>query len=196
MILKIDFYPSFYKRFGLFSKLFLPLLAIYFFCSNSITQAQSSAYDYSLPSKQAGDSIRLRDFKGKKILIVNIASRCGYTKQLAALERLAQKYAHSLVVIGVPSNDFLQTPENDAGIVDFCQKNYGVTFPVSSVVHIKGENCEPLFGFLTQKRLNGRGDFQVSWNFNKFLLDENGVLLAHFDSKVKPEDEALSSYLR
>lgn len=194
MNLKIGFYQGFCQRFSLSSKLCLGLLLLFFLTSTLM--AEKSVYDYSLPNKLGGDSINLRNFKGKKILIVNIASRCGYTKQLADLERLSQKYAQSLVVIGVPSNDFFQTPEDDAGIVNFCQKNYGVTFLVSSVVHIKGANCEPLFRFLTQKGLNGKGDFQITWNFNKFLLDEQGHLLAHFDSKVKPEDEALSSYLR
>lgn len=157
--------------------------------------SEHSVYAYSLPAKVDGDSLYLRDFKGKKLLIVNIASHCGYTKQLASLERIANKYAKRLVVIGVPSNDFFQTPESDEGIKTFCQKNYGVSFPLSSIVHVKGEKSIPLFKFFSKKSLNGLGDFEVSWNFNKFLIDENGHLLAYFGSKVLPDENMLSSYL-
>lgn len=143
-----------------------------------------------------GGIINLADFKGKKILIVNTASECGYTPQYKALQALYSAHKDKLVVIGVPSNDFGgQEPGTNAEIGNFCEKNYGVTFPlVSKSVVTSGQMC-PLYQWLTQKTNNGVLDATIGWNFNKFLLDENGHLIKKFESKVAPEDPEILNAL-
>ena len=129
----------------------------------------------------------INNLKGKKILIVNTASKCGYTPQYKELQELYDQYKEKLVIVGFPANNFLwQEPGTNAEIKEFCTKNYGVSFPMAAKISVKGDDMAPLYKWLTQKSENGVLDAKVSWNFNKFLLDENGYLLAHFSSKVKP----------
>ncbi|MBE7175704.1 MAG: glutathione peroxidase [Mucilaginibacter polytrichastri] len=133
-----------------------------------------------------GKSLSLSKFKGKKILIVNTASECGFTPQYADLEQLYQQYKSSLIIIGFPSNDFGgQEPGDNLQIKDFCQKNYGVTFPISEKVIVSGENAHPLFRYLiSQDNPDFSGDIQ--WNFEKFLIDENGKLIHRYRSSTNP----------
>lgn len=143
-----------------------------------------------------GDQIDFASFKGKKILVVNTASECGYTPQYKELEELSTKYKGKLVVVGFPANNFGgQEPGSNEEIKAFCEKNYGVTFPMASKTSVKGSDIAPIFKWLTTKEQNGVLDAEVKWNFNKFLLDENGKLVAYFPSKTKPMSEEITSKL-
>jgi glutathione peroxidase len=138
----------------------------------------------------AGDSTTLADFAGKVILLVNTASKCGYTPQYAGLEALYQKYQErGLVVIGFPANDFRQQePGTNAEIIEFCRANYGVTFPMMAKISVKGEAQHPLYRYLTEE---SPFPGEITWNFNKFLLDREGRVAARFDTKMKPDDPAI-----
>lgn len=164
--------------------------------SPQVQKLSKNFYDYTVDGL-TGNSINFADFKGKKVLVVNTASECGYTKQYEDLQKLHETYKDRLVVVGFPANNFGgQEPGSDAEIASFCQKNFGVTFPMASKVSVKGEDTAPLFQFLTQKSLNGVKDSEIKWNFTKFLLDENGKLIDSFPSKVKPTDEEITKYLQ
>jgi glutathione peroxidase len=155
-----------------------------------------SFYDLSILNIDGTDTINFADFKGKKILCVNVASKCGYTYQYEDLQKLHEKYADKLVIIGFPCNQFMgQEPGTPEEIESFCQKNYGVTFTLSEKIDVKGDNQHPVYQWLTQKENNGKDNYKVGWNFNKFLLDEEGNLIEHFGSKTKPLDEELVSLI-
>jgi glutathione peroxidase len=158
--------------------------------------AAMSVHDFKVPGLD-GSTIDLAKFKGKKILIVNTASKCGFTPQYADLEKLYEKYKDKLVIIGFPANNFgQQEPGTAKEITEFCTKNYGVTFPMADKVDVIGENTAPLFKYLTEeaKKL-GVADPVIKWNFTKFLVDEKGTLVAVFPSKVKPMDDQITKYL-
>ena len=153
-------------------------------------------HDFKVPGLD-GNTIDLARYKGKKILIVNTASKCGFTPQYADLETLYKKYSDKLVIIGFPANNFAQQePGSNKEISEFCTKNYGVTFPMAEKVDVVGDNTAPLFKYLTEeaKKL-GVADPVIKWNFTKFLVDENGKLVAVFPSKVKPMDDQITKYL-
>ena len=155
-----------------------------------------SIYDYRVEGLD-GKEINFADFKGKKILIVNTASECGFTPQYADLETLSKDYKDKLVVIGFPANNFGgQEPGNNAEIGAFCQKNYGVSFPMAAKVSVKGDDTAPIFKYLTDKDLNGVKNTTILWNFTKFLVDENGKLIDSFISTTKPTDNAITKYLK
>ena len=144
-----------------------------------------------------GKQINFASFKGKKILVVNTASKCGYTPQYEALEKVYEQYKGKLVIIGFPCNQFGgQEPGSNDEIVAFCKKNYGVSFPLADKIDVKGSNMAPIYQWLTQKAQNGVLDASISWNFNKFLLDEEGRMLAYFPSNVKPDSEEIMSRLK
>lgn len=148
----------------------------------------SNVYNFKVVSL-TGETIDFATFKGKKILIVNTASKCGYTPQYEGLEALYKAYQDRLVIVGFPCNDFLfQEPGDAATIADFCKKNYGVSFPMAAKIHVKGKDMAPIYQWLTQKELNGVSSSEVSWNFQKYLLDEEGRLIRHFEPKVAPND--------
>lgn len=152
-------------------------------------------YDFKVASLNGG-TINFADFKGKKILIVNTASKCGFTSQYEDLEALYKKYEGRLVIVGFPANNFFsQEPGSNETIEAFCKKNYGVTFPMAAKISVKGKDIAPIYKWLCNKSENGVMDTKVSWNFNKFLLDEQGKLIGHFKSKVKPMDEEIVSKL-
>ncbi|MDR0792602.1 MAG: glutathione peroxidase [Chitinophagaceae bacterium] len=154
-----------------------------------------SIYDFKIASLD-GSVIDFSKFKGKKILIVNTASKCGFTPQYKGLEKLYEDNKDKLVIVGFPSNNFKnQEFADNKEIAEFCQKNYGVTFPLTTLVDVIGDNTTPVFQYLTQKSENGVLDATISWNFNKFIIDEKGNLLQHFDSKVTPESEDLLKYI-
>ena len=138
-----------------------------------------------------GRSLDLSAYKGKKILIVNTASECGYTPQYEALEALYKQNKDHLVIIGFPANNFGgQEPGTNADIASFCTSKYHVTFPMASKISVKGADIDPLFQWLTsEKNSDFTGD--IKWNFEKFLLDENGVLIHRYRSSTKPSDPAL-----
>ena len=152
-------------------------------------------YDYKVESLD-GTEINFADFKGKKILIVNTASECGFTPQYADLEELHDHYKEKLVVIGFPANNFGgQEPGTNTEIGAFCQKNYGVSFLMAAKVSVKGDDVAPIFKFLSEKELNGVKNTTILWNFTKFLVDENGTLIDSFISTTKPTDQAIVKYL-
>ena len=158
-------------------------------------QTMHSIYDFKVESLDGG-TIDFSAFKGKKILIVNTASQCGYTKQYEGLEALYKKYQDKLVIVGFPANNFGgQEPGSNAEIKEFCKKNYGVTFPMAAKISVKGDDTAPIYKWLCNKSENGVLDAEIKWNFNKFLLDEKGKIIAKFDSKVTPMSEELTSKL-
>jgi glutathione peroxidase len=143
-----------------------------------------------------GSKINFADFKGKKILIVNTASRCGYTSQYEGLQALYDKYKEKLVVVGFPANNFgSQEPGSNTEIAGFCKKNYGVSFPMAAKISVKGDDCAPIYKWLTSKTENGVLDATIKWNFNKFLLNENGEIIAKYDSGTDPMSEEIISKL-
>jgi glutathione peroxidase len=134
-----------------------------------------------------GSTIDFATFKGKKILIVNTASECGYTPQYKDLEKLYETYKDKLVIVGFPANNFGgQEPGTNDEIKSFCTKNYGVSFPMAAKVSVKGDDMAPIYQWLTQKDKNGVLDAEIKWNFNKFLIDENGRMINKFESSVNP----------
>lgn len=158
--------------------------------------APKTIFKFKVPSIEGG-TIDFSKFKGKKILIVNTASKCGYTPQYEGLEKLYKEYKDKLVVVGFPANNFgQQEPGSDEEIQQFCKIRYGVTFPLATKVEVVGDQVHPLFKWLTSKEQNGVLDAQIKWNFTKFLVDENGKLLASFESKVTPQSEEILKYLK
>lgn len=156
----------------------------------------ASIYKFKVDGLEGG-TIDFSKFKGKKILVVNTASKCGYTPQYETLEKLYSEYSDKLVIVGFPANNFGgQEPGSNEEIKEFCTKNYGVTFPMAAKVSVKGDDIAPVFRWLTTKSENGVMDADIKWNFTKFLLDENGILLAKFDSKVTPLSDDIVAYLK
>lgn len=160
-----------------------------------ILSATLGIYDFKITSLD-GKPIDLSAYKGKKILIVNTASACGYTPQYADLEALYEKYQDKLVIVGFPANNFgEQEKGTNSEIASFCKKNYGVKFPMSEKVSVKGEDIDPLFRYLTEEAEKLGEKDPIKWNFTKFLVDEKGKLVAVFPSKVKPMSEEITKYL-
>lgn len=152
-------------------------------------------YSFKVEALEGG-KIDFSKFKGKKILIVNTASKCGYTPQYKGLEELHQKYKDKLVIVGFPANNFGgQEPGTNTEIKEFCTKNYGVSFTMAAKVSVKGEDMAPIYKWLCNKTKNGVMDAEIKWNFGKFLIDENGKLLNYFSSKVEPMSEEITSKL-
>ncbi|MFT5777987.1 MAG: glutathione peroxidase [Crocinitomicaceae bacterium] len=142
------------------------------------------------------ESIDLAQFKGKKILFVNVASKCGFTPQYDGLQQLHETYKDQLVIIGVPCNQFMnQEPGSNEEIVEFCQKNYGVSFLMTEKIDVKGSNQHELYKWLTSKEMNGSTDSKVKWNFQKYLVNESGELVEVFSSNVKPMDAQITTLL-
>lgn len=144
-----------------------------------------------------GEEFDFSSLKGKKIMVVNTASKCGLTPQYEDLEKLYQTYKDkNFVIIGFPANNFLsQEPGSDEEIATFCQKNYGVSFPMMSKISVKGKDMHELYQFLTMKDLNGVEDSDVSWNFQKYLIDENGKLAKVISPKTSPMDAEILEWL-
>ena len=154
----------------------------------------ASVYEFKLKTID-GKDFSLARYKGKKVLVVNTASKCGFTPQYAELQKLADQYKDKLVVVGFPANNFGgQEPGANSEIKTFCQKNYGVTFPLSEKVSVKGADIYPLFKYLTEAP---NPDFtgEINWNFEKFLIDENGNLIHRFRSKTTPLSPELTKFL-
>jgi glutathione peroxidase len=155
----------------------------------------SSIYDFKVEGLEGG-SIDLSQYKGKKIMIVNTASKCGNTPQYAELEQLYEKYKDKLVIIGFPANNFgQQEPGSNSEIKEFCTKNYGVSFPMAAKVSVKGDDIAPIYKYLTDEAKKLGFEDPVKWNFTKFLLDENGKLITVIHNKTKPMSEDVLKYL-
>ncbi len=155
-----------------------------------------SIHAFKVKSIEGGE-IDFSKYKGKKILIVNTASKCGYTPQYEALQKISKEYADKLVVVGFPCNQFGgQEPGTEEEVQSFCKLRFGVTFPLTAKVDVKGDNISPVYKWLCNKSENGVLDATIAWNFNKFLLDEDGKMLAYFPSKVTPDSEEILKYLK
>lgn len=153
---------------------------------------------YEFPVKDIdGNEMSLEKYKGKVILIVNVASKCGYTPQYEGLQKIYEEYEDDgLVILGFPANNFKgQEPGTEEDIKQFCTLNYGVTFPMSSKVSVKGDDQDPLFSYLTSQP-NQDFEGEINWNFEKFLIDKEGNLIRRFRSKVKPESQELKSAIK
>lgn len=153
--------------------------------------AAASVYEFTMNDID-GKSVKLDSYKGKVLLIVNVASRCGYTPQYEGLQKIYDKYkSQGLVVLGFPANNFMgQEPGSDAEIKQFCSTKYNVSFPIFSKISVKGGDIHPLYQYLTQ---NANPPGEVKWNFAKFLIGKDGKIVARFDSGVKPESAELIS---
>ena len=156
-----------------------------------------SIYDLKIKTLDGKSTIDLKKYKGKKLLLVNTASKCGYTKQYEGLQKLQQQYKGKLVIIGFPCNQFSEQESGTVGeIAEFCKKNFGVTFPLTEKVDVKGDKQHPIYQWLTQKKNNGVEDVTVGWNFGKFLIDEKGNYVSYFPSKVEPLSDELVTKLK
>ncbi len=139
-----------------------------------------------------GDTINFADFKGKKILVVNVASECGFTSQYQQLQELYEEFQHNLMIVACPCNDFGgQEPGSEETIKAFCDTRFKVSFPMTEKLSIKNNQIAPIYEWLTQANKNGVADDEVKWNFHKYLLDEQGQLLASFPSNVSPLDDCI-----
>lgn len=148
-----------------------------------------SLYDFTVNSLD-GKPVALSGFKGKKVVILNVASKCGFTPQYADWEKFYKEHGDKVVVLGFPANNFgSQEPGSSDEIATFCQKNYGVTFPMFEKVDVVGDGQSPLYKWLTTKSMNGWNDKVPTWNFCKYVINEKGELTHFFASKVKPEDD-------
>ena len=164
-------------------------------CAEGISDNAKSFYALSADNIN-GEAISMNTFKDKKILVVNVASQCGYTPQYEGLQKLYEAYGDRLVVLGFPSNDFMwQEPGNNTEIKTFCQRTYGVTFPMFAKIHVKGRKQHPLYTWLSDSTMNGWNHENPSWNFNKYLLDEKGKLLERFGSSIEPLDTLITRHL-
>jgi len=144
-----------------------------------------------------GKAASMSEFKGKYVLCVNVASKCGYTPQYKKLQALYEKYQDRFVIVGFPCNQFLgQEPGTNEEIVSFCEKNYGVSFPLADKLDVKGKNQHPVYQWLTNRTINGVSDADISWNFNKILISPEGNWMQHFGSSTKPLDNAITSLLK
>lgn len=166
------------------------LLDLGFGSDAGVTMAQRSLHEFKVDALE-GAEIDFEEFRGRKVLIVNTASKCGFTPQYEGLQNLHETRSNDLVIIGFPCNNFLYQEAGDSQqIASFCQKNYGVSFTMAAKVSVRGKNQHPLFTWLCQQR---NPDFTgaIRWNFEKFLLDEDGKLLRRFRSTVSPSDKRM-----
>ena len=178
------------------------LTFIYLFVCISLIQAQNqdkmdkTIYQFTVEDLY-GENFNFSDLKGKKLMIVNTASKCGLTPQYKALQSLYDKYKNeNFVIIGFPANNFLwQEPGTNKEIAEFCKKNYGVTFPMMSKISVLGLDQHPLYSFLTSKSLNGNINSMVTWNFQKFLIDEKGYVVKSISPRKQPDDLEVLNWL-
>lgn len=162
---------------------------------NTYSQGKT-IYDYDVETID-GETVSLSQYKGQKIMIVNTASKCGFTPQYEQLQELYDKHkGEGFVILGFPSNDFMkQEPGSNKDIAAFCQKNYGVTFPMMAKIDVKGDAISPLYEYLTSKALNGHADSKVKWNFQKYLIGRDGKIEEMFYSKVVPTDPVIVDWI-
>lgn len=175
-------------------KLFL--LGLFIMSVTGVTAQTKTLYDFKTTTID-GKSFSLSKLKGKKVLVVNTASKCGFTPQYEGLERLYEKYKkQNFVIIGFPSNNFnKQEPTTNKEIKKFCTKNYGVSFPLMSKISVVGGDMDPIYKWLTSKAENGVLDAPVKWNFQKFMIDEKGHVVGVALSAEKPESEKIINWI-
>jgi len=173
--------------------LILLIMALFTF---NTSNAQTSIYDVAINDIN-GNPIDLYEFKGKHILFVNVASECGFTKQYLGLEQLHKQFKDDLIVIALPCNQFGgQEPGSEKEIQQFCAKNFGVSFLLTEKIEVKGDKQHPLYSWLTNKKLNGKSNSTIKWNFQKYIVDEKGKLLNYFFSTTKPMSPKITSTIK
>ncbi len=172
------------------------IVLVIIFSAVSLFAQTKTLHDFTVKSIE-GEDISLSQFKGKKVLVVNTASKCGLTPQYEQLEKLYKDYGgKNFVIIGFPANNFLnQEPGSNSDILTFCKENYGVTFPMMAKISVKGDDIHPLYKWLTNKEDNGVLDSKVSWNFQKFLIDEQGKVVKSFSPRTKPDDKEIIEWI-
>ena len=175
---------------------FITLLSIMTLTLNSQTSTDNSIHQFKVADIY-GNIYDFSQLKGKKVMIVNTASKCGLTYQYEALQKLYSQYKDlNFVVIGFPSNDFLwQEPGSNDEIIDFCEQNYGVTFPMMSKITVKGTKKHPIYQFLTQKSKNNYRDSRVTWNFQKYLINKEGRIEKIISPRTRPDSEEIVSWI-
>ncbi|GIS00353.1 MAG: glutathione peroxidase [Flavobacteriales bacterium] len=180
----------------MFKKTILTLITIMSLTLNSQTMVNNSIHQFKVADIY-GDIFDFSKLKGKKVMIVNTASKCGLTFQYEALQKLYSQYKDlNFIVIGFPSNDFLwQEPGSNDEIIDFCEENYGVTFPMMSKVTVKGSKKHPIYQFLTQKSKNNFKDSRVTWNFQKYLINKDGRIEKIISPRTRPDSEEVVSWI-
>lgn len=176
------------RRFALIFSLIIISTAVF---------SQKSFYDFKVKDID-GKDFNLSSLKGKKVMVVNTASKCGFTPQYKQLEEVFEKYGgNKFTIIGFPANNFgKQEPGTNQEIAEFCEKNFGVKFQMMSKISVKGDDMDPLYQWLTSKKQNGVMDSEVKWNFQKYLIDENGKLVDVLYSNVKPDDDKIVSWIK
>ena len=175
----------------LLNLIFMSLLSIF---STGKAQNPSSIHHLSYVSIE-GDTVDLKSYEGKYILFVNVASKCGFTSQYEGLENLWKKHKEQLVVIGFPCNQFgNQEPGSENEIQNFCQANYGVSFPLSEKIEVKGNEQHPIYKWLTDKNENGSSSSSVKWNFQKYLVNPKGELVDYYYSLTKPMSHKITKH--
>lgn len=159
--------------------------------------AQTSFYDFKVKDIE-GNDFDFAKLKGKKVLVVNTASKCGLTPQYKQLQSLYEQFGgEKFVIVGFPANNFMkQEPGTNEEIAEFCEKNYGVTFPMMEKISVKGDDMHPLYHWLTEKSKNGVLDSEIGWNFQKYLINEKGQLVKMVEPKTKPDDEQIVSWIK
>lgn len=172
--------------------LFLLIIAV----AMNTSHAQKNLHDFKATDIY-GDTFDLSDLKGKKVLVVNTASKCGLTPQFEELQALYETYGgDDFTIIGFPANNFNnQEPGTHEEIIEFCTANYGVTFPMMSKISVKGDDIDPLYKWLTSKSLNGKFDAEIEWNFQKFLIDENGNLVDFAAPRENPRSDKIIGWI-
>lgn len=177
---------------------FIALIGLLLIANPAITQSQATDPIYKFTVTDLfGDEFNFADLKGQKIMVVNTASKCGLTPQYEDLQEVYAKYKDKgLVVVGFPANNFMrQEPGTDEEIATFCETNYGVTFPMMSKIDVKGGDIHPIYQYLTQATQNGVQDSKVKWNFQKYLIGEEGYLEAVVDPRTKPTDDVVIDWI-
>jgi len=197
---KSNLLRNFATNFNFSMKYFTFIITLFTLTMENL-QAQNNAdnqtiYQFTVEDIN-GKPFALADLKGKKVMIVNTASKCGLTPQYKELEALYQQYKDSdFIIIGFPANNFLgQEPGSNEQIASFCSINYGVTFPMMSKISVKGKNMHPLYQFLTQKSKNGVEDSKVKWNFQKYLIGRDGKLEKVIDPKTLPSSDEVTQWI-
>lgn len=177
--------------------IFVAALLAFLFPIQGKLQQIKSFYDYTVKTID-GEDFNLSSLKGKKVMVVNTASKCGFTPQYADLEKLYKEFGGDrFIIIGFPANNFLsQEPGTNEEIETFCRVNYGVSFPMMAKISVKGNDMHPLYQWLTKKSLNGVMDADVKWNFQKFLINENGQLVDVAFPKEKPNSDKILNWLK
>ena len=177
-------------------KTLITLLSIMTLTLNSQTSVDNSIHQFKVADIY-GNIFDFSQLKGKKVMIVNTASKCGLTYQYEALQKLYSQYKDlNFVIVGFPSNDFLwQEPGSNDEIIDFCEQNYGVTFPMMSKITVKGSKKHPIYQFLTQKSKNNYRDSRVTWNFQKYLINKEGRIEKIISPRTRPDSEEIVSWI-